>query len=325
MIKSLLILIFTIASAYAQNTTVTTKLPSQSKQSNLSNFSLQYYVNFAGPKLSNPTRANTYSKWKSGKDSNNNDYDPTDSVNAYNSVSLRYKINNNMNLSYSYVFQNFFNTRSEYKYTQKNFSKCVQHETNPSWCKQDANGNFVYPNKTYTGYRDASQDYYDQSLTLFYGGIVDNRVIRISSGLSYVHPTTESSKAKDMLYSFIIAPDFSIKNSNYSISHGFLLNAQRYYYKNNEGLQTFTLSASPYFNYMLTNNLKLTSMLTFDWDQSGKNEHGTKFDNNMDNIFNVGLGTSLLKRTYSNFYIEGSIEEVKAENMFIGFNTTVTF
>jgi hypothetical protein len=157
---------------------------------------------------------------------------------------------------------------------------------------------------------------------------MDNSVFSLSSGLTYVHPTTDSSMDNNMQYSIIVDPNFRFKTRNYSLTPGIMLNGQRYYYQKNEGpffkRQTFTLTASPYINYHINDNLLLKTSLTFDWDQAGQ-QHGTDLNNNLDNVFNVGLGTSLLAKTYSYFYIEGSIEEVRSDYMFLGFSTTVTF
>lgn len=324
--KTIIVLFLTVLTAYSQTTTIKTQMPVQTKKSFFSDFSASYYVNFAGPKLSNPSSGETYSKWNTNPDAGGNRQDSDESINAYNSLSLRYQITKNISAQYSYVFQNYFNKKADYKSKQY------------SAFKKDKSGNFiknkyglyVYDGSRYTERtlrRDTSQDYYDQSLGFYFTNLMDNSLFNLSSGLTYVHPTTDSSRENNMQYSFIIDPNIRFKTNNYSITPGVMLNAQRYYYQRNEDTwfsrQTFTFAASPYLNYQMSDNMMLKTSLTFDWDQSGK-QHGTNFNNNLDNVFNIGIGTSLLAKTYSYFYIEGSIEEVKTDHMFIGFNTTIT-
>lgn len=298
----------------------------------INNFSVGYFVNISGPTLSDLNANYTYSRFQSGKTwDNKHELDPRINLNYFNSFSLKFKINNYVSASYSYSFENVLSKEVTYR---ERYSYC-QNDSSTNQCKKDDDG-FYLPGEGYydvINKRKEVQSFYNQRIGLFFSNFLDTNLMGFSSGITLELPTTELSRNDQMNFALVLTPSVYFKNiqapHHVGIRSEFIKNSyQQYVIKGANGanarsMRSFQVTLSPYYNYSFSQKLQFKSSLTFDWDQKG-NQTGFDFNDNMDDVYRVGLGYSFNNKISSDLYIEGALSKISTSRSFIGASLSVT-
>ncbi len=250
-----------------------------------------YGMTYLGPSLSsNYEDGATYNRFNTGQDWQGVDTDPTGSYQIFHSFSLGYMVTNNIKVSYSYTFQDDLNGNIEY-------------ET----YKDDGS---VFSS---TNLRDKGLSYNNQRFNINAYNIYSNRFLYVSSSFYYEFPTTEGSINSDMEYGLGIGPSIGFYSNIPGFFSGINFNLERDYYKRQDynylcggfncsnRYQTLRAGISGYIGYYTSDKMSWKISLIYDWDQMGDEaEHigfdllnlsldeDTKFNNNMDNVLEIG-------------------------------------
>lgn len=124
--------------------------------------------------------------------------------------------------------------------------------------------------------------------------------------ISYEAPTSIVSRANEMRYGYVLAQNFAFNINSFKISTGLSWQYYRMVYKENvksypqdylfpgslpyrEARQTTILSGGPYLNYRFNDKWGITSSMTFDWDQRGKQAGTQSFNNNLPDRARMGI------------------------------------
>ena len=249
-----------------------------------------YGMTYLGPSLSsNYEDGATYNRFNSGQDWQGVDTDPTGSYQVFHSFSLGFMITDNLKISYSYTFQDDVNGNIEYETYNKDGS--------------------VYS----INQREKGLSYNNQRLNINAYNIYSNNYLFVSSGFYYEFPTTEGSINSDMEYGAGLSPTVGIYSSVPGLFHGFSFQIERDYYKRqdyeyncggftcSQRYQTLRTQITAYLGYYTSDKMSWKLALRYDWDQMGDEaEHigfdlanfsfddDTKFNNNMDNVLEIG-------------------------------------
>ena len=290
----------------------------------LKKLSFGYSAIYLGPSLSSDAETNkTFNRFKSGQGNYNEELDHTGAYQVYHATNLSYRFTSNIVLSYGFTFQEDLH-RVSYEYTYK-----------------DINTGQL---KTATGERGSGLSYNDQLLSLWFGNIYENSILDFNLGLVYQIPTTEGSKANDMLYGIGARPSVSLKNNTPGLYTGISSEIIRFYYKreefqgtyigdfdgkvyNNDYItkpQTLSLTLSPYANYSLSDKWQLKTSLVFDWDQDGRQIHTNEFNDNMTDVGNIGLAYFANLQTTIGASLQFALEDPSVEKSAISFSLNLT-
>lgn len=236
---------------------LSTKLPQKSLGSHiLSNTFLTYYQQFLGPTLSGPG-AETYNIFQEAMDEPGTGRAP---VQSFHSVNLRYRINGDWAVGASLAATN-------------GYSREVSNQA--SW------GSFE--NRPAT-------EFFNARLYANLPGL-RTRFGTLWSTISYEAPTSVTARNNNMIGGLVISESFSFNLPNANWNVGILGQYYRAFYNENVVVtpgfmpysqQTAIISGGPYVNYRINDRWMLGSIITFDWDQRGKQTDTLKFNNNLD-------------------------------------------
>lgn len=262
-------------------------------------FSFNYGMTYLGPSLSSRYQDGaTYNRTNTGQDFQGTDTDPTGSTQIYHSMSLGFKVSNDIRISYSKTFQDDLNKNIEYEMYNKDGSV---------WGK---------------GTRADGVSNNNERANIFVSGIYKNNYVYLSTNFFYEFPSTDISKNSNMNYGLGIQPALIIYSKIPGLFHGISASIERDYYKNqdysftcgqyevggqtysttcNTKYQTSRISISPYIGYYTSDKTFWKAQITYDWDQDGDEvnhigfsskrfgfDDKTKFNDNMDNILDIG-------------------------------------
>ena len=110
------------------------------------------------------------------------------------------------------------------------------------------------------------------------------------STISYEAPTSVGSRNNGMKGGLVISESFSFNIPSYKWNIGLLGQYYRAYFDQNVVVtpgylplnkQTTIISGGPYVNYRINDRWMVGSIVTFDWDQRGKQTDTLKFNNNL--------------------------------------------
>lgn len=219
----------------------------------LSNTFLTYYQQFLGPTLSG-SGSETYNVFQEGMDLPGTGRAP---LQSFHSVNLRYRINSNWAVGSSLAVVNGYTS------------------------EVDNNGIINRPNSEFFNAR-------------FYVNLppIRFKLGTLWSTVSYEAPTSVISRNNDMKGGLVISESFSFNLPSYKWSAGLLGQYYKAYYDSNVlpppfiggypiNLQTVIISGGPYVNYRINDNWMVGSIITFDWDQRGKQTDKMEFNNNL--------------------------------------------
>lgn len=230
----------------------------------LQNTSLGYYQQFLGPTLSGPANE-TYNVFQEGIDLERTGRAPLQSFHAAN---LRHNINNDWAIGASIAAVNGYTDEVENRQGIVN---------TPATQFFNARAYVSLP-----------------SFTTRFGTLF--------SSISYEAPTSSISKEDEMRYGIVISESFAFKLPSTKWNAGFMAQAYRIYYKNNQKkqttfadgtaclpqfcppptqLQTLIISGGPYLNYRMSDKWMFASLITLDWDQRGVQSGYGDFNNNL--------------------------------------------
>lgn len=230
------------------------KLPQESIGSKiLHNTFLTYYQQFLGGSLGGPG-GETYNVFQEGMDLPGTGRAP---IQSFHSVNLRYRINNDWAVGASLAVVH-------------GYTDAV-----------DNDGIVNRPDNEYFNTRIYANL---PALRFKYG--------TLWSTVSYEAPTSVTSRLNNMQAGIVISESFSFNLPNSKWSAGLLGQYYRAFYEKNVlpppwpgafavNLQTAIISGGPYVNYRINDKWMLGSIITFDWDQRGKQTDKLEFNNNL--------------------------------------------
>lgn len=221
----------------------------------LSNTYLTYYQQFLGPTMAG-SGSETYNVFQEAMDEPGTGRAP---VQSFHSVNIRYRINNDWAVGASLAMTN-------------GYSREVTNKA--SW------GTFENrPNAEFFNARVfANLPAYRTSIGTLW------------STISYEAPTSVTSRNNGMIGGLVISESFSFNLPSYKWNVGVLAQYYRAYFDENVtktpgflplNKQTMILSGGPYVNYRINDNWMVGSIITFDWDQRGRQTDTLKFNNNL--------------------------------------------
>ncbi|HLW55833.1 MAG TPA: hypothetical protein VKY27_00505 [Bacteriovoracaceae bacterium] len=235
---------------------LSTKMPQKSLSSTiLSNTFLTYYQQFLGPTLAG-SGSETYNVFQEAMDEPGTGRAP---VQSFHSVNLRYRINNDWSVGASLAATN-------------GYTKEVENQA--SWGKfQNKPDNEFFNARVY-----ANLPAWRTSIGTLW------------STVAYEAPTSVTSRNNGMIGGLVISESFSFNLPSFKWSVGILGQYYRAYYDENVtktpgylpfNKQTVIISGGPYVNYRINDNWMIGSIVTFDWDQRGRQTDTLEFNNNL--------------------------------------------
>lgn len=228
----------------------------------LSNTFLTYYQQFLGPTMAGGNY--TYNVFQEAMDEAGTGRAP---LQSFHSVNVRYRINNDWAVGASLAMTN--------GYTNE-----VSNQA--SW------GSFS--NKP-------ASEFFNARVYANLPGL-RTRFGTLWSTVSYEAPTSVGSRKNGMKGGLVISESFSFNIPSYKWNIGLLGQYYRAYFGENVTVtpgylpfskQTTIISGGPYVNYRINDRWMVGSIITFDWDQRGKQTDTLKFNNNLDHRGRVSL------------------------------------
>lgn len=224
----------------------------------LENTSLTYYQQFLGPTAGGPG-GQTYNVFQEATDSPGSGQAP---IQSFHSVNLRHQINTNWAIGATLSAVNGYTDTVTAK-DKNNFDVA----NNPD--------SQFFNARAYVSLPSAKFD----SVSFF-------------TTVAYEAPTSNISKENDMNWGWVVQETMAFNLPSYKWSAGVMGQIYRLYYSNNlqpatcEGctptaLQTMIVSGGPYLGYRFNDYWMLNSLLTFDWDQRGRQTGTRDFNNNL--------------------------------------------
>lgn len=308
--KFIVVLILSLSSSlYAMTIDSETQFNQISNENLLEKWSVNYFMDFHGPKVNNLSSNETYDRYESGKNWQNEGMDATNNLYYYSSISLSYKLSRNFSIGYTTSLHHHVTSNAKYR------NKGVCREVAPG--KYSENGVCIDDNFE----RSPEHSNYNQRINAFIGNIYKNNTFYINSGLAYEFASSVNAVASKMIYAINATPSVNFWGSR-GLTYGVGSDLQRYFYENDQGLQTVTIAVIPYVNYQLDDNNSLKGNLTFDWDQHG-GDPGSDYHNNMDDVMTLGFSHMFNKSISSTIYTQFGIDEMSAEKSYFGANMSV--